>query len=405
MQTLLEFASAVAAEDEMGVAVDEARRHPGAAERLNAASAIAGELHPSADAEDAAVLDRDRAVLDRAERSLHGRVHGCDIAVGEQAVPHGFPLAEAPVRVKAMSAPSRWPRLTDLFVPEGGAEVALLGAPLVQGSVTPARYDLAPAAIRAAMRRFSTYDVETEQEIQAPICDFADLAVQALSPEGAFAPIRDHVLRCTGEHQLTILLGGHNAITRPAAHGLGLELDRVGLITLDAHFDLRDTDEGLINGNPIRALLEDGLPGRNVCQIGLAPFANTARMHGIARDEGIGVYTIGDCRKHGIVRLLEEALGRLGHAEAVMIDFDIDVIDRSQCPGAPGARPGGMPVDMFFEAARYLGAQPQVKLVDLTEFDPALDLSDITALTAGRWVCEVLAGFSRRSAWEGEKAV
>jgi formiminoglutamase len=79
-----------------------------------------------------------------------------------------------------------------------------------------------------------------------------------------------------------------------------------------------------------------------------------------------------------------------------MIDFDIDVIDRSQCPGAPGARPGGMPVDMFFAAARFLGAQEKVKLVDLTEFDPGLDVSDITALTAGRWVCEILAGFAAR---------
>ena len=173
-------------------------------------------------------------------------------------------------------------------------------------------------------------------------------------------------------------------------------MDRVGLITLDAHFDLRDTDEGLMNGNPIRALLEDGLPGRNICQIGLAPFANTKRMHETADQGGIGVYTIRDCKERGILPILEEALARIAHTDAVMIDFDIDVIDRSQCPGAPGARPGGMPVDMFFEAARHLAAQPQVKLVDLTEFDPALDVSDITALTAGRWACEILAGYSSR---------
>ncbi len=42
---------------------------------------------------------------------------------------------------------------------------------------------------------------------------------------------------------------------------------------------------------------------------------------------------------------------------------------------------------MFFEAARCLGAEPKVRLVDFTEFDPRLDVSDITALTAGRWVC------------------
>ena len=53
---------------------------------------------------------------------------------------------------------------------------------------------------------------------------------------------------------------------------------------------------------------------------------------------------------------------------------------------------------MFFAAARYLAAEPRVKLVDLTEYDPSLDVGDITALTAGRWVCEVLAGFSARKA-------
>jgi formiminoglutamase len=37
-----------------------------------------------------------------------------------------------------------------------------------------------------------------------------------------------------------------------------------------------------------------------------------------------------------------------------------------------------------------------VKLVDLTEFDPSLDVGDLSGLTAGRWVCEVLAGFQAR---------
>jgi formiminoglutamase len=55
-----------------------------------------------------------------------------------------------------------------------------------------------------------------------------------------------------------------------------------------------------------------------------------------------------------------------------------------------------MPVDMFFTAARRLGAESKVRLVDLTEFDPSLDVGDITALTAARWVCEVLAGYSAR---------
>ena len=291
---------------------------------------------------------------------------------------------------------SSWPRITDLFVSDGPADVALIGAPMNLGAVTPGHYDRAPAAIRKALRRFSNYDVETGEELALRVRDHGNLDVASLSLEEGFAPVRDAVRACTAAHALTILLGGHNGATRPATHGLGIPLDRVGLITLDAHFDLRDTDAGLLNGNPIRALLEDGLPGRNICQIGLAPFANTAAMHRTAVQEGIGIFTISEVKRRGIVNILDAALARLSHVEAIVIDFDIDVIDRSQCLGAPGSRPGGMPVDMFFGAARALSAHRQVRLVDLTEFDPSLDVGEISALTAGRWMCEVLTGFSAR---------
>lgn len=292
---------------------------------------------------------------------------------------------------------SSWPRITDLFTTDGPAEVAILGAPMKERSVTPAAYDRAPDVVRQTLRRFSTYDIVTGDELALRIRDRGNVPIEALTPADAFEPLRDAALACTSQHALTLLLGGHNGVTRPAAHGLGVPLDEVGLITLDAHFDLRDTDEGPMNGNPVRCLLEDGLPGRNICQIGLAPYANSPAMHRIAREAGIGVSTIADVRGFGIIRLLDDALARLAHVSAMMVDFDIDVIDRSQCPGAPGARPGGMPVDMFFAAARHLARQEKVRLVDLTEFDPALDVSDITALTAGRWVCDILAGFAART--------
>jgi formiminoglutamase len=287
-----------------------------------------------------------------------------------------------------------WKSIADLIGGEG--EIALLGAPMEAGSVTPGRCDLAPDTVRAALRRFSTYDVETGEEIARAIADRGDVPVRGLSPADGFAPIRDAVAVSVAAHRLTLLIGGNNAVTRPAAHGLGLPLDRVGLITLDAHFDMRDTECGPMNGNPVRCLLEDGLPGRNLCQIGLAPFANTAQMHRDAHAAGAASWSISDCVDRGIVPVVEEALARLGHVEAVIVDFDIDVVDRGQCPGAPGARPGGLPVRDFFAAARRLAAEPKLRLVDLTEFDPSLDVGGISALTAGRWVCEILAGFARR---------
>jgi arginase family enzyme len=193
-----------------------------------------------------------------------------------------------------------------------------------------------------------------------------------------------------------LLIGGNNAVTRPGVLGLELPLDEVGLITLDAHFDMRDTSGGLGNGNPVRALREDGLPGKNIAQVGLAPFANSAEMHRDAVDGGHLIITIGQVRADGISAAITAALGHVAHCEAIMVDCDIDVIDRGQFPGAPGARPGGMASHDFFAAVRMLAADPKVRLIDLTEWDPPLDPTDLSALTAARWVAECLAGFEAR---------
>jgi formiminoglutamase len=286
-----------------------------------------------------------------------------------------------------------WKSVSDLLGAEG--EVTLLGAPMEAGSVTPGRCDLAPQTIRRALRRIGTYDIDTGRELELAVQDAGDVAVTGLSPADGFEPIRAAVAGAS-KQSLTLLLGGNNAVTRPAAHGMGLPLDDIGLITIDAHFDMRETDQGPMNGNPIRCLLEDGLPGWNICQIGLAPWANTAKMHRDAQAAGIGIFTLAECKANGIDAVVDQALARLSKREAIMVDFDIDVVDRASCPGAPGARAGGMAAEMFFAAARRLGAEPRVRLVDLTEFDPGLDVSDVTALLAARWVAEVLAGFSRR---------
>jgi len=292
---------------------------------------------------------------------------------------------------------SGWPNLSDLLAPKDAeAPVGLVGAPLAAGSVTPGRCDLAPDLLRATLRRIGRYDVETGRELSTQIADHGDVPIAGVSIEEATPSIVAACQASAARHELTLLAGGNNAVTRPGVHALGLPLGQVGLITLDAHFDMRDTSQGLGNGNPVRALREDGLPGENIVQIGLAPFANSAEMHRDAVQGGHLVVPIADVRAEGIDRAIGRALDHLRHCDAIAVDCDIDVIDRSQMPGAPGARPGGMAAHDFFIAVRSLAAEPRVRLIDLTEWDPPLDPTDLSALTAARWVAECLAGFEAR---------
>jgi formiminoglutamase len=290
-----------------------------------------------------------------------------------------------------------WPNLSDLIVrAEEAAPVGLLGVPLAAGSVTPGACDQAPLVLRKTLKRIGRYDVETGRQLETRIADRGDVELCGPTIEKATPKICAAISASAEAHALTLLVGGNNAITRPAVLGLGGELKEIGLITLDAHFDMRDLDQGLGNGNPVRALIEDGLPGANIAQIGLASFANSRAMHEDAIEAGNLAITIGDVRDGGIAHAVDRALDHVAHCDALVIDCDIDVIDRSQFPAAPGARPGGMAVHDFFYAVRRLASDPRVRAIDLTEWDPPLDTTDLSALAAARWVAECLAGYELR---------
>src|SRR6187551_2180355 len=289
-----------------------------------------------------------------------------------------------------------WPNLSELLIADGETPIGLVGAPLAAGSVTPGGCDKAPALMRQTLKRIGRYDVEMGRSIFTPVHDHGDAALDELTIEEATQPIRDAVAESVGEHALTLVVGGNNAVTRPATLALDVALEKVGLITLDAHFDMRDLDAGLSNGNPVRALTQDGLPGKNIAQIGLASFANTAEMHRDALAAGNLVISMEEVRRDGIRNSIERALAQVAKCKAVVVDCDIDVIDRSQMPGAPGARPGGMDVADFFWAVRSLASHHRVRIIDLTEWDPPLDPTDLSALTAARWVAECIAGFETR---------
>ena len=290
-----------------------------------------------------------------------------------------------------------WPRasawLAGACLPHAMGSMTILGAPSAKGSITPGRCDLAPAAIRKALQRFSTYDLNTGRDVRLlRVEDLGDLDVAALTPEQAFEPIRGAVAA-----QPLVLLGGDNSITRPGVHSLGVDLARCGLLTLDAHFDLRHLEGGLTNGNPVRALLRDGLPGDQIFQIGLQSFANSEAYASVAWEAGIHVAGADCVRDRGIDQVLNDALAYLDQRVGrIYVDLDLDVLDRIHAPATAGARPGGLMPHQVRRAVYLCGAHPKVGILDLVEIDPTRDIADATVLVAAACLLEFASGILGR---------
>src|SRR3954467_12446358 len=98
-----------------------------------------------------------------------------------------------------------WPNLSELIAPGGfGSPVGLLGAPLAAGSVTPGRCDLAPALLRATLKRIGRYDVETGRELSTLIADRGDSELAGLTIEEVTLLIREAVAASAEAHALTL---------------------------------------------------------------------------------------------------------------------------------------------------------------------------------------------------------
>ncbi len=295
-----------------------------------------------------------------------------------------------------------WPRASawlagDHFKQTLG-NLAVLGAPVRLGSVTPGRSDLAPQAVRDCLRRFSTYDSETDVDLWAlAVNDHGDLPLAETKLEDAFAPLRDAVKQAAQQADAVIVLGGDNGVTRPGVHGVSDSLNDVGLLTLDAHFDLRDLGNGLSNGNPVRALLADGLPGAHIVQLGILGFANSQAYAQVARDAGINVVTLDKLRAQGIERAVSTALEYLSQrCQTIYFDLDVDVLDRAFAPACPGARPGGLQPWEVRRAAWLCGRHPKVKAMDLVEVDPTQDVANVTVMVTAQCLLSFAAGLACR---------
>ena len=297
-----------------------------------------------------------------------------------------------------------WPCARDWlagdYLARANRGLAVLGVPATLGSLPPAQCELAPQVVRNMLHRFSTYDLSAGRDLRnLRAKDAGDLPVAALAPQDAFQPIRDALAAQLQDVNAAVVLGGNSSIVPPGVHALGAPLDRCGLLSFAAHFDLADLDDGPNNRNATRALLRDGLQGDHIYKVGLQRFANSDAYAKVARAAGIHIITSDQVMDLGITKAVHSALGHLHmHVDRIYVNVDMDVLDRIHAPAANDSLPGGLFPGQMRRAAHLCGLHPKVRIFDLTELDPTHDVADITAMTAASCLLEFAAGILGRPA-------
>ncbi len=295
------------------------------------------------------------------------------------------------------SSDPQWPSARSLLgAPrEGRRLVGLTGISTYHTSVTPRSWHATPTAVREALERYSTWSYSEQVDLRDLVA--VDDRGDVFDPDAEGGTERTATLLARGpDVACHLVLGGDNAATWHALTALGGDdLADWGLVTLDAHLDLRD---GVSNGSPVRQLLEQGLDGHHVVQVGLADFSNSPAYARRAADAGITTWSRDQVRARGAVAAIGDALAIAGaDGRPVYVDVDLDVADRAIVPGCPAAAPGGLSADELRHVVRAVGRDPRVRAIDFTEVDVGRDSADErTVRLVALLVLEALVGVGGR---------
>jgi formiminoglutamase len=281
-----------------------------------------------------------------------------------------------------------WPRAGDWPALAGHVDLALIGVPTWRTSISATNAGQTPDAVRAMIPRYSEFFHAGGRALT--FADCGNATDPDADEDAAIAVI------AAVDADLLVALGGDNAATVPTALGRwGDRLATAGLVTVDAHYDLRD---GRSNGSPVRRLVEAGLDGRRVVQVGISDFANSAEYAARARDLGITVVLRDELLRRPMADVMAEALELAGSAGGpVHVDLDVDACDRSVAPACPASVPGGIAAHELRAAARAAGRHPLVESIDLVEVDATADTPDArTVRLVALCVLEAAAGLALR---------
>jgi arginase len=240
----------------------------------------------------------------------------------------------------------------------------------------------APARIREALRSDASNkwtELGVDLGAAGAFADAGDLPLND-SPEKVsddFAEIERAVGKLLEKGERPVSLGGDHSVTYPILKAFARRYPELTIIHFDAHPDLYDEFEGsrASHACPFARIMEERLAKRLV-QVGIRT------MNGHQREQAarFGVEVVE-------MRALP-AFDRLKIREPVYVSFDMDVLDPAFAPGISHREPGGMTVR---EAIAHLHAiEGMIAGADIVEYNPAQDVSGMTATVAAKILKEIL---------------
>ena len=289
-----------------------------------------------------------------------------------------------------------FPIITDLDNFE--ADIAFLGIPFGDPySMAEVSNDqsTAPTHVRRycerALRGLDRYDFDIGGTLlngeDIKVVDCGDVIGEAKDIAGNHDRSEKAVRKILSAGALPIILGGDHAVPIPVFRAFE-DYGPITLVQVDAHIDWRDVFHGVRYGLSSvmrRASEMDHI--KEIFQIGLRS-AGSARPEETqaALDYGANLITDIELQEVGMKAILD----RIPDGNNYYLTIDADGVDPTIMPAVAGPAPGGVSYSQMRTLIQGLVNKGKMLGMDIVEITPKKDLNGLTAITAGRFICNLI---------------
>jgi len=270
------------------------------------------------------------------------------------------------------------------FEKKGRTEYSVLGIPFdFTSTYRPGSRD-GPNAIREASQNLEAYCLRREFDVETvSLEDLGDVDPLDEAQDTA-ERVRRIVREIVDGGKFPIILGGEHTVT----YGCVRAFDDVGVLSFDAHMDLRDEYLGtkLSHATFMRRLCEELGPDR-IFEVG--PRALCTEELDFAADKHVRYLTSPQVSKRDIGKTLYDLFKWSPQFRGIYVTVDMDVLDPSYAPGVGNPVPEGLSPTQLLDILERV-FEMNVLGLDVVEVSPHYD-SGLAAIQASNLIYNAIA--------------
>ncbi|MFH0868371.1 MAG: agmatinase [Candidatus Woesearchaeota archaeon] len=240
--------------------------------------------------------------------------------------------------------PKNFLELEDKFSNYEISKVAILPVPYEKTTTYIKGTARGPAAILEASLAVEFYD----EELDKTACDVGICTLNELNileePELMVDIVYENVKKILDDKKFLIVVGGEHSITSGCVKAFSEEYDKLSVLQIDAHADLREENEGsrFNHGCAMRRCYDIC---KNIVQVGIRSLSYEEAE--FIKEKNLNIFWAKDIAENE--NWFDDAVSKL--TENVYITLDLDGFDPSIIPSTGTPEPGGL---LYYPMLRFL---------------------------------------------------